>query len=120
MNIIFGESQASALRDKFTVLELDTIRILPNDITDKAYAVIENIPLEDLPKLSFQKDLHYNLMKNYRDRDWNFCTQAIENLIGCFGGELDSFYAELQVRINNYINNDPGDDWNPVIEKMIV
>ena len=119
MHIIFGNEQAKELEEKYTVLELDTFKFLPAGITAKAYAVVETIPIDALPNLSFQKDLHHNLMENYRQRDWNFCEQAIENLIGKFGGELDSFYTELQSRINNYKDNDPGQDWDPAIEKIL-
>lgn len=119
MNIIFGDEQAQELNDKYTVLELDTFKFLPGNVISKAYAIVENIPIEDLPKLSFQKELHQNLMENYRKRDWNFCEQAIENLVGCFGKELDTFYVELQDRINNFKTNDPGEDWDYTIERQL-
>ena len=117
MYIIFGDEQAQEVGKKYTVLELDTVRFVPSGTTATAYAVVENVPIPDLPKLSFQQDLHKNLMENYRKRDWNFCNQAIENLIGSFGNELDSFYSELQTRINNYKENDPGAAWNPDLER---
>lgn len=117
MHIIFGDAQAKEMGKKYTVLELDTIRFVPSGATATAYAVVENIPIPDLPRLSFQTDLHHNLMENYRKGDWNFCSQAIENLVGNFGGELDSFYAELQNRIKNYKENDPGNLWDPTIER---
>lgn len=119
MYIIFGDEQALEIGKKYTVLELDTVRFVPSGVMATAYAVVENIPIQDLPKLSFQTELHHNLMENYRKRDWNFCTQAIENLVGNFGGELDSFYAELQTRISNYKENDPGENWDPAIEKTL-
>lgn len=112
MYIIFGDGQAKELGKKYTVLELDTLCFVPSNAIATAYAVVENIPIPDLPKLSFQTDLHHNLMENYRKQDWNFCSQAIENLVGCFGGELDSFYTELQSRINSYKDNDPGESWD--------
>jgi len=117
MNIIFGKQAADEIAQKYTVLELDTIKFVPSNSLTTAYAVVENVPIQDLPKLSFQKDLHQDLMENYRKGDWNFCGQAIENLVGCFNGELDSFYAELQSRINNYKDNDPGDTWDSAIER---
>ena len=118
MYIIFGDDQAQEIGKKYTVLELDTVRFAPSGTTATAYAVIENIPIPDLPKLSFQQDLHKNLMENYRKKDWNFCEQAIENLVGSFGNELDTFYVELQSRINNYKDNDPGEDWDFCIKKL--
>ena len=119
MHIIFGQDQADIVRENHTVLELDTFRFLPQVVVQTAYTVVEIIPIEDLPKLSFQKELHHNLMENYRKGDWNFCEQAIEQLIGAFGGEVDTFYADLQTRINNYKENDPGEYWNPVIDRIV-
>lgn len=118
MHIIFGDDQAQLLAEKYTVLELDTFKFKPSGVSARAYAVVEAVPIEDLPKLSFQIDLHRNLIENYRKRDWNFCEQAIENLVGCFGKELDSFYVELSNRINNYKENDPGESWDPAIERF--
>jgi hypothetical protein len=118
MYIIFGDTQVQEVSKKYTVLELDTVRFAPSGTTATAYAVVENIPIEDLPKLSFQQDLHKNLMENYRKKDWSFCDQAIENLVGAFGHELDTFYVELQSRINNYKDNDPGEDWDFCIKKL--
>ena len=117
MYIIFGDEQAQEVSKKYTVLELDTVCFAPSGTTATAYAVVENVPIPDLPKLSFQTELHSNLMENYRKRDWNFCEQAIENLVGCFGGELDSFYTELKSRINNYKDNDPGENWNYMLQR---
>ena len=117
MHIIFGNEQAQEIGKKYTVLELDTVCFAPSGTTATAYAVVENIPITDLPNLSFQTDLHHNLMENYRKRDWNFCSQAIENLVGNFGGELDTFYVELQSRINNYKDNDPGENRNYMLDR---
>ena len=118
MYIIFGDEQAQEIGKKYTVLELDTVRFAPSGTTATAYAVVENIPIQDLPRLSFQQDLHHNLMENYRRRDWNFCEQAIENLVGAFGQELDTFYVELQSRINDYRQNDAGEEWDFAIKKL--
>ena len=117
MYIIFGEHQAQEASKKYTVLELDTVRFIPSKLVAVAYAVVENVPIEDLPKLSFQTELHQNLMENYRKQDWSFCEQAIENLVGCFGGELDSFYIELNSRINNYKKNDLENKWDYMLER---
>ena len=117
MHIIFGDDQAHALSEKYTVVELDTIKFMPSGTMATAYAVIETVPIDDLPTLEFQKDLHKNFIENYRKKNWSFCEQAIENLLGSFGKELDSFYAAIQERVNNYKDNDPGDDWDYAITK---
>lgn len=117
MYIIFGDNQVESMREKYVVLELDTIRIGPTGPELVAYAVIENIAIPDLPMVENWSNLHSNLITNYRKQDWNFCEQAIENLTGTFSGELDSFYSELQTRIDHFKENNPGENWDWVIEK---
>jgi hypothetical protein len=69
MNIIFGDNVAELAREKYTVLELDTFLI--NDQTATAYAVVEQIPLQELTSIDQFKTLHQNLMVEYRKRNWN-------------------------------------------------
>ena len=117
MNIIIEPEKLTGLQNKYTVLELDTIRIMPEGKIVTAYCVIEHIPVTDLPNLESMKELHENLIINYRKRDWNYCTQALEHLMGFWGGEADSFYQDLTQRIAKYIEQDPGESWDGIIEK---
>lgn len=119
MNIILDPDDLSEMRNKYTVLELDTIRLLPEGKTVTAYCLVENLPIQELPDAQSKMDLHDNLIKNYRKKDWNYCSQALEHLEGFWGGEADSFYQELRGRIAKYIEQDPGDSWDGVIEKTI-
>lgn len=116
MNIIFGRENAQALTEKYTILELDTFRLSEGQEL-VAFCAVENIPILDLPRVESMKSLHENLMINYRKRDWNYCTQALEHLAGFWNHELDTFYMSLSERINSYIENDPGDDWTGVVDK---
>lgn len=115
MNIIF-KSNLAALDDKYTVLDLDTFS-LPDGSLHTACCVIENIPITELPETQSLKDLHANLIKNYGLRDWNYCEQAIDHLMGKFGGEVDTFYHELMTRIAHLKTQDLTDSWSPVIPK---
>jgi hypothetical protein len=118
MHIIFGRDEARALESKYTVLELDTFWFEDTDLTVPAYCIIENVSIEDLPDLERMKTLHTELIKNYRTKNWDFCLQALELLVGKWGGEVDSFYADIGSRINTHIQHPPADDWNPNILKI--
>lgn len=117
MNIIIDPEQIEELSKKFTVLELDTFKLPQQDKTLTAYCVVENIPIMEIPQIDRKKNLHENLMINYRKKDWNYCEQALEHLIGSWNKELDSFYEEIASRIAKYKEQDPGDAWNGIIEK---
>ena len=119
MNIIFGREAAEQSSNKYTVLELDRIKLEPTGPVLDAYCIVdkEQIPLGEIAQLENITRLHNKLMENYRRRDWNFCQQALDHLHGKWGGELNSFYDEISTRIAKYKEQDPGPDWNGVYEK---
>jgi hypothetical protein len=117
MNIIIDPDQIENYRDKYTVLELDTIRILPENKQVTAYCVVDTIPITELPQTESKINLHNNLLTNYRKQDWNYCHQALDHLIGSWNKELDSFYEDIRGRINQYMETAPGPDWDGIVEK---
>lgn len=117
MHIIFGTENTPELREKYTVLTLDTFR-LPGAVEPvTAFCVIEKIPLEDMPQLGSWQDLHENVVKEYRIKNWKYCEDALEYLRGRWQGELDSFYDDMSARISKYKVQDPGTDWDGIIDK---
>ena len=61
MNIIFACDDIDDISKKYTVLELDTIRVVAKDVEEKAYGVIEKIPMSELFQLEQLKQLHHAL-----------------------------------------------------------
>jgi hypothetical protein len=116
MHIIF-KNDLLGLDKKYTVLDLDTFS-LPDGNRHTACCVIENIPIAELSQNENLKELHANLIKNYGLKNWSFCEQALEHLTGKWGGELDTFYRDLQSRINKLKELDLDDTWSPVISKI--
>ncbi len=119
MHIIFGQQSAEQAKEKYTVLELDRIRLEPLGPVIDTYCVIENVPIEEIAQLENYQRLHTKLMENYRRKDWNFCEQALEHLHGRWGGVANSFYDEISNRIAKYKEQDPGDDWDGIYEKPL-
>lgn len=117
MHIIFGQDKARALQNKYTVLELDSFRFPNADFIVPAYCIIENVPIADLPELDRWKQLHAELIDNFGKQNWTFCRDALEHLIGKWGGEVDSFYQDLNARVEHLQTNPPGPDWSPAILK---
>ena len=115
MNIVFADqAEANVLRQKYTLLELDTLQLIQfNGIEKTAWCLLEkeHLSLTDLVSFTKFQDLHHNLVKNYKKKNWKFCEDALEHLIGRWNGEIDSFYFELQKRIKDYKVNDPGPEW---------
>jgi hypothetical protein len=117
MNIIFGDNVAAQAREKYTVLELDTFVFEQKDITATAYAIIERVPLMEMINIESFKNLHENLMLEYRKRNWKYCEDAIEHLRGKWNGDLDTFYTELYERLQTLKDQVLSDDWTGCITR---
>lgn len=116
MNIIFGDA-LNSLPDNYTVLELDTFILPPDGNCHTSYCVIDKVPLTDFPMMDAYIKVHADMMKAYRDQNWDYCEHAIRGLTGRWNGELDSFYTNLLQRVEKYKVNPPGDDYTGFIDK---
>ena len=119
MQVIFGKQQADSLKEKFTLLELDTFMQdgLSEPITTYAVMSIADLQLQDIPNLAGLTDVHNTMLKEYRKRNWNFCHQALEHLHGKWGGQLDSFYKIFEDRIKDLESKDLPSDWDGTIAR---
>ena len=117
MNIILGKENAEAMREKYVVLELDTIQFAKDQPVITAYCLVEPTALDELNTMASYIDLHANLIKNYQLKNWKFCEDALEHLQGRWNEEVDSFYREMQNRVARYKNEELPDSWSGVIVK---
>ena len=117
MHIIFG-STIEEIPNNFTVLELDTFRMVKENRTDTAYCVVEKIPLTEFTTLDAYKKIHADLVQYYKQRQWEYCENAIEGLMGRWNGELDTFYADLLRRVIGYKENEPPADWDGTLLRI--
>jgi hypothetical protein len=116
MNILFGNSDIDTIRNenKFTMLELDTIQASPDHDQQTAYCVLSNIPLNEIAHLEQKVKMHADLMTFYRTQQWAECRDLIDLLMGSWGGEVDSFYRELQSRLDVLAKSEPSAEWDGV------
>jgi len=114
MHIILGEQNIKEVESKYVVLELDRFARSDQDQPISAYCLIENVPINELPEVDRYRDLHQQLIKNYRQANWKFCEDAIEHLLGRWNGEIDSFYSMILQRIQQQKDH-PVQDWKPEI-----
>ena len=115
MNIIFKENSAEIAK-KYVVLDLDTFS-LPDVSTHTACCVVESIPVTELYQTENLKAVHAGLVENFGKKEWSLCEEALAELTGKWGGEMDTFYADLQLRINLLKTMTLSDTWTPVIPK---
>ena len=117
MHIVLGDQITKELEEKYIMLELDIFRMVDKDQEVPAFCLVENVPLRELPEVEQFRDLHMQMIRNYRLGNWKFCEDALEHLQGRWNGEVDSFYRELSTRIADLRDQQPDDaSWDPAIK----
>jgi hypothetical protein len=101
MQIIFGKEVADQVRDRYTVLELETFDIAGKGPTT-AYCVLDaaKVVIAEMPDLERLTMLHQAVVDGWNRKDFSTVAQGIEHIYGKFGGQLDSFYDELTNRMS--------------------
>ncbi|MCX7594395.1 MAG: hypothetical protein N2235_11640 [Fischerella sp.] len=99
MQIIFSKQVAEQLKEKYIVLELETIDA-GNGKFIEAHCVVpgDKIPLTQLPMIEKDIELHNHFVNAIKKRDYRLCAEIAPYLMGKFGGELDSFYEIVSSR----------------------
>lgn len=119
MLVIFDNELAESLKDKMTILELDTFMEdgLESPVTAYAVMAVEDIPLTEISNLENIVKLHNTMLVEYRNRRFDYCNQALEHLKGKWSGKLDSFYDAFEERISALDPNTLSEDWNGIVYK---
>ena len=117
MNIIFSRAAADSIRNKFTVLEIDTIKL--GDRIIECFCVLDaaSVLASDIQSIDGKVELHNELILNYREQRWDECLELVELLKGSFDGELDTFYDSIESRVLQYQEEGVGEDWHWSIAK---
>ena len=101
MQLIFGRENAEKLREKYTVLDLETVEKEGHKLEVFCLISADKVSIGDLPQLDNWVKLHNDFLNGYHTQQYNFCRQCIEHLTGKFGGEVDTFYEEILKRIDS-------------------
>lgn len=101
MQIIFGRKVADEIKQRYTVLELETLEVRDGEKLE-AFCVVsaDRIPMEEMPDLEQYIRLHGEYIYALNRKNYRICNDLHKHLYGRFGGELDTFYDEIQRRIN--------------------
>ncbi len=115
MNIMFEDSITDDVKSKYMLLPLDTFYFADADKKSTAYCLIESAPIQEMFNVEKNLELHKNLVKNYKLRNWKYCEDALEHLVGKWNGELDSFYKDIADRVEKNKTQNLDDSWTGII-----
>lgn len=99
MQIIFGKENAEKLREKYTVLELETFNVSGKLLEAYCVVPVENLAMDDITQVENNIRLHDQYVAALKNKDAKLCTELAEHLVGKWGKELDSFYSLTVDRI---------------------
>ena len=101
MQVIFGRETAEQIRERYTVLELETFHAHGKEIP--AFCVIPNekIPINDLARLEELTALHQDFIDSFNAENYENCKNLYFQLHGQWKGELDSFYETIFNKVNS-------------------
>ena len=119
MNIIFDCPQVEELKQRHTVLELDSFWLPNIEHPVKSWCVVETVPIVEIDTIEHYAALHDQLINHYKQKNWQVCQDAIALLIGRWGGELDSFYRHLNGRIVDLSQQQLPESWDGAIVKSL-
>lgn len=99
MQIIWNQEAAKRLQTNQTVLELETFAVGDQTITAWCVIPAERV-FPEITRLDNIKELHQAFITAFNNKNYQLCQDLAPELIGRFGGELDSFYQEILNKIN--------------------
>ena len=116
MNIIFEEKVTDSIIEKYMLLELDSFSPKEGEVK-KCWGLLgkDDVNIQEVHNMNQYVDLHNNMMKNYGLKNWKYCHDALDHLVGKFRGEFDSFYKIMRERIEQLEKIDLPETWSPVI-----
>jgi hypothetical protein len=93
MQIIWDKTVAEKLSSTHTVLELETFQVDDQPVTTYCVVSVDSIPLVEFAELETNKTLHKDFVLAFKRNDYDSCCDISAQLMGKFGGEVDSFYT---------------------------
>ena len=104
MKIIFDQNTAEQLRDRHTLLELDTVEI--QGLKKTVYCLVDEFEFQDIPQLTSLKQLHEQFITLYKQKDFIKCQELLSQLISLGFKDMNSYYDFMKDRLEKIINKE--------------
>ena len=98
MQIVWDKVAVEQMKNTHTLLELETFDFKGEPVTTYCVIPPEKI-FKDLSILPTLKEIHAKFLEAMSNKDLSSCELLSQQLIGRFGGELDTFYEEILKRL---------------------
>jgi adenylate cyclase len=112
VKIVIGSLTNDQVKDEYYTLELDCIAVKGKKEGVNIYTVLGK--KQDVKAKSADRQLHDNMLKLYRQQEFNQAIAACKNLTGRFDGAMDHYYELWVERCEEMKNAKLPKDWDGV------
>lgn len=99
MQIVWDQEVVEKIKNSHTVLELETFPVGDKKVTAWCVLPAEKVFAAGFETLDYYKQVHADFVVALNNADKNTCLGLAQQLMGQFGGELDSFYEVIVKRL---------------------
>jgi adenylate cyclase len=111
--IIIGSRTASAVKDRFAILELDFIAVKGKKEPEVVYAIVGREDIINTERFERWRDINVRMLSHYRGREWPSALAVIEQgRAADQEGRFKTLYEVYAERIRAFQTTPPPDDWN--------
>jgi hypothetical protein len=101
MQIVWDSEVVEKLKNSHTLLELETFPVGDKTLTAWCVIPVEKVFAAGFETLEFYKSLHADFVTALKANDKDACLGLANQLMGQFGGEMDSFYEIIIKRLTS-------------------
>ena len=112
--IVLGPVTAERIGDEYFTLELDCIAVKGKTEGVTIYTVFYNPDAGAMAEWILAREQHNDMLKHYRNQDWNVAIQMVNDLKGEFDGQMDHYYDLWLERIEEMKSANLPSDWDGV------
>jgi adenylate cyclase len=114
VHIIIGSATAE-VTEHLAHMEMDQLRVVGREAPERIYTLVGEEEVADSEHFLKLKELQLAYLKAYRGQQWDEAEAIAEEARG-YAAEyhIAGYYDVMQLRIDDYRENPPGDDWDGV------
>ena len=112
--IVLGPVTAERVADEYFTIPLDCIAVKGKKEGVDIFTVFYNPDAGAMPEWIMARDQHNEMLKHYKNQDWNIAAQMVNDLKGEFDGNMDDYYDLWLERIEEMKQANLPADWDGV------
>lgn len=112
--IVLGPVTAERVADEYFTIPLDCIAVKGKKEGVDIFTVFYNPDPGAMSEWIMARDQHNEMLKHYKNQDWNIAAQMVNDLKGEFDGNMDDYYDLWLERIEEMKQANLPADWDGV------